>query len=396
MAAQKSRSRNTKRSSSSNGSRANGRSTTSKAKRGKSSNRSNGAGGRSKARPASQKTEKYRFAQNVEGLGTAAEREYRHYAEQDPWELDDELPDVLLDIPVVKLDSLHFELDNLDAHVALHAQVLDLVTLKVGVDVHLGRVALDIKGVEAQALAKVRLDHVAAIVDRVMTTLDRNPELLESIGEAVEDIGAGAGDMLGESGEAVEDVGEGAEQALGHIGQGAEEGVGAIGQGAGSAVSQVGEGAGQAVGDVGEGAGEAVGDIGEGAGEAVGNLDQAVQQLAAGLGGDGGGASVGELAEGAGDVGISSADIAKLATKLAANELRSAVTKEAKGLRVAASRKAHEIGERRLERKAEDVNATPAAVEAADELDVDLEEVEGSGAEGRITVADVRKASRQQ
>src|ERR671911_306616 len=193
------------------------------------------------SRPASQKAEKYRFAKNVEGLGTAAEREYQHYAEIDPWELDDELPDVLLDVPVVKLDSLHFELDNLDAHVSLNAYVLDLVKLKVGADVHLGRVRLDIRGVEAQALVKVRLDHVAAIVDRVMTTLDRNPELLESLGAAVEDVGEGAGD------------------ALEFIGKGAGEGVGEIGEGAGRAVSGVGKGAGQAVGDVGEGAGEAGG-----------------------------------------------------------------------------------------------------------------------------------------
>ena len=240
-------------------------------------------------RPASEKTEKYRFAKNVEGLGTAAEREYQHYAEIDPWELDDELPDVLLDVPVVKLDHLHFELDNLDAHVALNAYVLDLVKLKVGVDIHLGRVCLDIRGVEAQALVKVRLDHVAAIVDRVMTTLDRNPELLESLGAAVEDIGAGGGDMLGEAGEAVEDAGEGAEDALEFIGKGAGEGVGEIGEGAGKAVSGVGKGAGQAVGDVGQGAGEAVGDVGEGAGEAVGDV------------GEGAGEAVGDVGEGAGE-----------------------------------------------------------------------------------------------
>ena len=94
---------------------------------------------------------------------------------------------MLLDVPVVKVDSIHFELDDLDAHVALKAKVLDLVTLNVGVDVHLGKVRLDIKGVEAQALLKVRLDHVAAIVDRVLTTLDRNPELLKSVGKSVED-----------------------------------------------------------------------------------------------------------------------------------------------------------------------------------------------------------------
>jgi hypothetical protein len=400
MATQKKSGSRSKGSGSRNGSRSNGRSR---------SSRSGGRNGSGRdARPASQKVEKYRFAKNVEGLGTAPEREYRHYAEADPWELDDDLPDVLLDVPVVKLDSLHFELDNLDAHVSLNAYVLDLVKLKVGVDVHLGRVALDIKGLEAQALLKVRLDHVAAVVDRVMTTLDRNPELLESLGEAVEDIGAGTGDMLGESGEAVEDVGEGAEKALEHIGEGAGEGVGGIGQGAGQAVSQVGQGAGQAVGDVGEGAGEAVGDVGEGAGEAVGdvgegagqavgNLDELVAGLA-GVGGgeNGAGGSVDELAEGAGELGVSAGDIAKIATKLAARELGSAVTKEAKGLRVAASRKAKEIGERRRERKSEEVNATPAAVERADELDVDLDGVEGTGADDRITVADVRKAAREQ
>ena len=383
MATQKGSRSGTKKSGNSNSSRSNGRSRSSKG------NRRNGGG----SRPASQKVEKYRFAKNVEGIGTAAEREYQHYAEQDPWKLDDDLPDVLLDVPVVKVDSLHLELDNLDAHVSLKAYVLDLVKLTVGVDVHLGRVALDIKGVEAQALLKVRLDHVAAVVDRVMTTLDRNPELLESLGEAIEDIGAGTGDMLGESGEAVEDVGEGTETALEHIGQGAGEGVGEIGQGAGQAVSQVGQGAGETVGEVGEGAGEAIGDVGEGAGEAVGNLDELVAGLS---GGSQDGGSVGELADGAGDLDVSSGDIAKLATKLAAQELRSAVKSEAKGLGVAASRKVKEIGERRRERKADEVNATPVAVDVADELDVDLHLVDGTGADGRITVADVRKAAREE
>jgi pyruvate/2-oxoglutarate dehydrogenase complex dihydrolipoamide acyltransferase (E2) component len=433
MASQATKRRSKSRNNSKASSRSNGSNRKRKTQRSRStkSKQTNG----SDPRPASQKTEKYRFAKNVEGLGTAAEREYQHYAETDPWELDDDLPDVLLDVPVLKVDSLHFELDNLDAHVALNAYVLDLVKLKVGVDVHLGRVALDIKGVEAQALVKVRLDHVAAVVDRVMTTLDRNPELLESIGAAVEDVGAGGGDMLGESGEAVEDVGEGAEQALEHIGQGAGEGVGEVGRGAGKAVSGVGEGAGQAVGDIGEGTGEAVGDVGEGAGEAVGNLDQTVQgvgqtvgsagegvgeavggvgqgvgEAAGGLGQGVGGAealagalaggngqgSVGELADGAGELDVSAGDIAKLVTKLAAQELRSAAAKEAKGLGVAAVRKAKEVREHSRERKAERVNATPAAVAAAKEFDVKIEEVDGTGAEGRITVADVRKAGQEQ
>jgi pyruvate/2-oxoglutarate dehydrogenase complex dihydrolipoamide acyltransferase (E2) component len=47
-------------------------------------------------------------------------------------------------------------------------------------------------------------------------------------------------------------------------------------------------------------------------------------------------------------------------------------------LRVAAARKAKELGERRRERKAGKVNATPAAVAAAGELEVDIEAVDGT------------------
>src|SRR3712207_3106928 len=93
------------------------------------SSRSNGSDGRS----ASQKSEKYRFAQNVGDERTMAEREYETYAHSDPGDTGDG-PDVLLDVPVVKVDSIHLELENLDAHVALKAQVLDLVKLNVGVN----------------------------------------------------------------------------------------------------------------------------------------------------------------------------------------------------------------------------------------------------------------------
>jgi pyruvate dehydrogenase E2 component (dihydrolipoamide acetyltransferase) len=37
----------------------------------------------------------------------------------------------------------------------------------------------------------------------------------------------------------------------------------------------------------------------------------------------------------------------------------------------------------------EEVNATPAAIEAAEELGVDLTEIEGSGKKGKVTKADV-------
>ena len=244
-----------------------------------------------------------------------ADREYRRYVQR---EEQDRVgpPDVLLDVPELKVDLIHFELDDLDAHVALKAKVLNLVKLNVGLDVHLSRVKLDIKGVEVELVLKARLDHVTAIVDRLMTTLDRNPDLVKGLSQAVSEIGAGAGEAVDKTGDAAKDVGKGAQSALkdvgkgageatGDIGEGAGQAVGDIGQGAGQAVGDVGQGAGQAVGDVGQGAGQAVGDVGQGAGQAVGNLDQLVGGVGQTLGqaGQGAGQAVGGLGQGVGQVG---------------------------------------------------------------------------------------------
>jgi pyruvate/2-oxoglutarate dehydrogenase complex dihydrolipoamide acyltransferase (E2) component len=333
----------------------------SQATKSRSTSRRNRSGSRN-GRSSSQKTEKYRFAQNVGGQETAAEREYRTYAEA-AGEKDAQNPDVLLDVPVVKVDKIHLQVEELDAHVSLKAKVLDLVTLNVGVNVHLGKLCVDIEGVEAQALVKVRLDHVAAIVDRVFTTIDRNPDLVKSIGQAVEDVGQGAGKALGETGEAVEDVGEGAGDAVDQLGEGAGEGVGQLGEGAGQAVGNLDQVAG--------GLGEAAGQLGQGAGQAGGQLGQGAEQLAGGGMGP------------------------KEAAKLVAKELGSAASDEAKDLGHAATKKVKELGERRRQRRAEKYDATEGALRAADELGVDLGEVDGSGAEGRITVRDVQQAARE-
>jgi hypothetical protein len=318
----------------------------------------NSSGGNS--RSASQKTEKYRFAQDVDGKATVAEREYRDYA-TGPLAETGENPDVLLDVPVIKVDRIYLKLANLDAHVALKAQILDLVSLDVGIDVHLGKLEIDVEGVEAQALLKVRLEHVAAIVDRVMTTIDRNPELVHSLSEAVQDIGAGAGDMVGEAGDAVEDVG-----------QGAEDTIPMLGEGAGKAVGQVGQGAGQAVGDVGEGAGQAVGDVGEGAGQAVGDLGEAGGELVA--------------------APTSATEAAKHVAKSVAEEISTAASEEAKELAQAATRKVKKLGAHRRERMAEKHPATDAAQQLADQARIDIGAIEGSGKDGRVTVGDVKSA----
>jgi pyruvate/2-oxoglutarate dehydrogenase complex dihydrolipoamide acyltransferase (E2) component len=52
-----------------------------------------------------------------------------------------------------------------------------------------------------------------------------------------------------------------------------------------------------------------------------------------------------------------------------------------------------EIGEKRRQKRAQKHNATEAAMRKAREAGVDIDDVEGTGAEGRVTVHDVEKAA---
>ncbi len=314
---------------------------------------------------------------------TQPEQMYDDYTLIDPGEISDtDEPDVIVDIPVAKVDEIHFELDDLEARVSLHAEVLDLVKLSVGVHVELGKVELNIKGVEAQALLRARLDHVTAIIDRVLTTLDRNPDVLKEIAHTLKPVTEGAGKAVGE-------VGEGANKAVGEIGEGAGGAVEDVGEGAEGAVKDVGGGAGKAVGEVGEGAGQAVGGLGEGAGQALGGLG-AIAQLGAGSGSEGEGGNGGG---GNGGEGVSGGQLAKAIAKIVAKEIGSAASDEAKDLGLAATHKAMELGERRRQRRAEKHHATAAALRKAEEQGVDIDQVDGTGAEGRVTVHDVEKAA---
>jgi hypothetical protein len=365
-------------------------------------------------------------------------REYRRFTsreESDPGGP----PDVLLDVPELRIDLIHFELDDLDAHLAVKANVLNLVKLNVGIDVHLSRVKLDIRGVEVEALLKARLDHVTAVVDRLMTSLDRNPELVEGLSRAISEVGQGAGEAVDKTGDAAKEVGKGAEGALQDVGQGAGQAVGDVGEGAGQAVGDVGQGAGQAVGDVGQGAGQAVGNLdqlvggagqtlgqlGQGAGQALGGAGQGVGQAGQGAGQALGGAGqgVGQLgqaatgalgaegqpaqagaqnggpqegqAAGQGNGGVPASagpgGLAKVVAKTVAQEIRHAASDEARDLGLAATRKVRKLGERREQRRAEKYNATDAALRIADELGIDLAHVKGTGSGGRITVKDVQQ-----
>jgi hypothetical protein len=208
--------------------------------------------------------------------------EFPDYSVFDPKDVP-EGPDVLLDVPVVKVDKIDIEVDDLDARIALLAKVRKLLNLKVGAHAHLGEVELKIEGVEAQALLKARLDNVSKILERVLLSLDRNPELLEGVGHAVEEVGGGTGHLLDESGDAVEEVGEGAEKALPEVGKGAESALGDVGGGANQALGGVGQGAKQALPEVGKGTSQALGEVGQGAGRGVAGVGKGAKRGAKGV-----------------------------------------------------------------------------------------------------------------
>lgn len=94
-------------------------------------------------------------------------------------------PDVLLDIPEVSVDSIRLTADGLDADLSLRARLANLLQLDAGLRVHVEGVELDASGVHAQALLKVRLEKVVAILERAMATIDQNPQLIADLSRAV-------------------------------------------------------------------------------------------------------------------------------------------------------------------------------------------------------------------
>lgn len=90
-------------------------------------------------------------------------------------------PDVLLSVPNLGIDRIKLVVDNVRAHVQLHAEVLDLVKLDVGADVSIDKVDLEIDNVRVQAMLKVKLDKVAEIVEHVVGLLDKNPDILTNL-----------------------------------------------------------------------------------------------------------------------------------------------------------------------------------------------------------------------
>jgi hypothetical protein len=106
--------------------------------------------------------------------------------------------DVLLDVSELEVDRIKLTVRDLRAHVSVVAELASLVNLQVGVDARLDEVELEIEGVRAKVLLKVRLDDVRAILKHALDTVAEHPEILTTLTRALEDLVTGrVGDALG-------------------------------------------------------------------------------------------------------------------------------------------------------------------------------------------------------
>ena len=219
-------------------------------------------------------------------------------------------PDVFVDVPKAHVDEIYLDVEGLDAHLSLRAKLANLVQLVAGVHVHCAKVELDIKGVDAEALLKVRLENLYDILDRALSTIDRNPQILDALlktmDTAVEDLGQTAHAALGPQGavtRTVDQVGQTAQtalrpggagdQALDKVGEAAEQAVGP-----GGAVTQTGQEVGAAVDDTGAAVGGVATDVGADTGPVTDEVDQATGDVA-----EQGSRATGQTGQGGGDTG---------------------------------------------------------------------------------------------
>jgi hypothetical protein len=130
-------------------------------------------------------------------------------------------PDVFVDVPEVHVGELDIDVGHLDAQLALRTQVAGLLSLVAGVQVSVDNVKIVLKDVDGKAQVKVRLQNTYNILDRTLTTLDENPEILQGLLEtadtAVQETGQ-VGKEATRPGGAVKELTSGVGDTIGNIG----------------------------------------------------------------------------------------------------------------------------------------------------------------------------------
>ena len=281
------------------------------------------------------------------------ERGHEDYVPNQDERLGGGTPAFLLDVPVLNIDEIDLEVEDLRAHISLRAELASFVKINVGVDLYLDKVKLDIKGLEAQVLLKINLDEVLGTLDRALESINMNPQILN---EAVQDVNPAAGGAAGDASQSTRESGR-IEQA----GGGAQDQ--SFGQGD-RTEDRVVQGSGEVTEPAPNESEETVGE------EATSTLDglQIEEEYV-----DERGRIVGRAWDGSG------------------NMVEGVLDDEGN---VANPSVSEEKGDRASEDDAE-VDATDAARRKAGKLGVKLSRVRGTGSGGRILVRDVEGAAKQ-
>lgn len=93
-------------------------------------------------------------------------------------------PDMFLDVPQIKTDEIKLTLEDLDARVALQAELAGMVKINVGVNAGIKKLDLDMKGLDLKALLKVKLNNVQKIFNRALELIDKNSDILKDMAES--------------------------------------------------------------------------------------------------------------------------------------------------------------------------------------------------------------------
>jgi pyruvate/2-oxoglutarate dehydrogenase complex dihydrolipoamide acyltransferase (E2) component len=93
-------------------------------------------------------------------------------------------PDLQLDVPMLNVEEIDLEVEDLHVRLSVQAELADLVKINIGLDAQLGEVKLGVKGVEAQAQLKAHLNNVRAIFGEVVESLQQNPQYFRETDQA--------------------------------------------------------------------------------------------------------------------------------------------------------------------------------------------------------------------
>lgn len=107
---------------------------------------------------------------------------------------------MLLRVPDLSVGRIELDVDNLRAEVNLAAEVANLVSINVGVQVGITKVNITIADVKAELELVIRLGNLVDIVNRTLASLDLNPlliNLLNDVTDVVDSVVGAVDGLLG-------------------------------------------------------------------------------------------------------------------------------------------------------------------------------------------------------